>query len=183
MKSLKFCYNDSTGKSNPITTILCLTITLTLVGAMIFIPHSYAATSSDNSASSSSLKKVTVLDSQSFNYKCIDGKTVKAKIINLDASKSGSSYKGTWKISGANGGVKSGSITSGKQGTADKEGVTPISFSGPIKSDTLCATGAAASSSSQTMQISTYCFADDDVRTTFKSGTTSSEGLAHVECK
>jgi hypothetical protein len=133
-----------------------------------------------SSSSSTSVKSVKILESQAFNYKCIDGKSVNVKKVNLDAIGSGSSWKGTWKISGVNGGVKSGSITSGK--ILPKKGdLTPVSFSGPIKADSLCAVGLGASAN--TMKMSTFCFADDDVRLTWnENGNINDKALNHVQC-
>ena len=122
-------------------------------------------------------KKIKMLSGGTINYKCSDGKTVKTKGT-FEATKSGSSWKGTWKLTGeGGGGVKDGSITHAKISSGDPQ---PTSLTGPVKSDNLCALG--AGSGSKTMSISTYCGGDDDVRTHFKEGGGSGETLAHVEC-
>ncbi len=156
--------------------ICSISIALMLLGTIVSVPQSYGT------LESTIFSKLTVYDSDSFDYKCADGKTVtiKSNGIHLDAKKSGSSFTGTWKLTGEDGGVKSGSISSGKVSSPDKEGLTPVSFSGPIKSDNLCAKG--SSSNSQTMDISTHCGGDDDVYVNFKSGGASNKNLAHVSC-
>lgn len=158
--------------------IICMIVTVTILGSMVFLPYLHVSATSN---SVETVKKINVYESNSFNYKCIDGKTVHAKGIDLEASKSGSSFTGSWKIHGENGGLKSGSITSGKVLPKDKEELTPVSFQGPIKIDTLCAKGS-LNSNDQTMEITTFCFGDDDVYVTFKSGTTNKD-LAHVGCQ
>jgi len=110
------------------------------------------------------------------NYKCSDGKTVKTKGT-FEATKSGSTWKGTWKLTGEGGGIKDGSITNAKVSSGDPQ---PTSLSGQVKTDNLCAKG--ATEGSKTMSISTYCGGDEDVRTNFKESGGSGETFAHVEC-
>jgi hypothetical protein len=166
-------------------TIAAIAIGPSLLSASVLAQASNETSSSplsktSGASSSTSVKSVKILESQAFNYKCIDGKSVNVKKVNLDATGSGSSWKGTWKITGVNGGVKSGSITSGK--ILPKKGdLTPVSFSGPIKADSLCAVGLGASVN--TMKMSTYCFADDNVRMTWnENGNINDKALNHVQC-
>lgn len=152
-----------------IVSILCLII---MSG-----PNSFAA----KKGSDIKINEVNVYDDDTYSHKCSDSHTIDTNGVNLNASKSNSGFVGAWKINGNSNQEITGSITSGKIMPKDKEGLTPVSFSGNIITNTMGNQGTPQNPHSEPIQISTYCFADDDVYLTFK-GNVTSEDLAHVEC-
>ncbi|CAN5891351.1 hypothetical protein BH23THE1_BH23THE1_32760 [soil metagenome] len=120
-------------------------------------------------------------DNDTYTYKCSETHSIDTKGVNLNASKKSSGYVGAWKINGNSDQEISGSITSGKIIPNDKEGLTPVSFTGNIITDTTCNHDTSQDLYSDAIQISTYCFGDDNVYLTFK-GIATSEDLAHVQC-
>ncbi len=119
-------------------------------------------------------------DDETYTYKCSESLSIDTKGVNLNASKTSSGFAGAWKINGNNNQGIYGTITSGKIMPNDKEGLTPVSFSGTIMTDTMCNHDTIQDLYSDAIQISTYCFGDDNVYLTFK-GIATIEDLAHVQ--
>ncbi len=164
-------------KSKLFTSGALMAIVLVLYLTLMSTPNSFAV----KEGSLMKINEVNVYDDDTYTYKCSESVSIDTNGVNLNASKTSSSFVGAWKISANNDQEISGSITSGKIMPNDKEGLTPVSFSGTIMTDTMCNHDTSRDLYSDAIEISTYCFGDDEVYLTFKEIATS-EDLAHVQC-
>jgi len=165
-------------KSELLQRVSLIVLVFLLSLSLLTIPSSLAV----KAGSLPKITEVNVYDDDTYTYKCSESKLIDTNGVNLNASKTKTGFIGVWKMNSSNDDQEmSGKITSGKIMSNDKEGLTPVSFSGTIVTDTMCNNATSQDPDSEIIQISTYCFADDNVYLTFE-GITTSEDLAHVQC-
>ena len=174
-KSSKIVQN----KSELLQRVSLIVLVFLLSLSLLTIPSSLAV----KAGSIPKITEVNVYDDDTYTYKCSEIKLIYTNGVNLNASKTKTGFIGVWKMNSSNYDEKiSGKITSGKIMSNDKEGLTPVSFSGTIVNDIMCNDDTNQDRDSEIIQISTYCFADDSVYLTFK-GIITSKDLAHVQCR